>query len=254
MNRILSACVALMALVLSVADRSAVAQNGDWGTVKGVVLLNGPMPTPKKIVVDKDPQHCLTKGPIPDETWVVNPNNKGVRWAFVWLQPAESTEPMKIHPKLQALTVKEVVMDQPCCKFEPHALALREGQVLVVKNSAPVAHNVNYQGFRNAGANVLVPAGGTHKIDNLKADKLPISVACNIHGWMKAYIRVYNHPYYTVTDADGKFEIKDAPAGKYRLVSWHEGSGWGPGGRDGMEITIKGGAATEAKLELTPAK
>ena len=54
-----------------------------------------------------------------------------------------------------------------------------------------------------------------------------------------------------VTDENGKFEMKNAPAGTYQLVSWHEATGWGPGGRDGNPITIKAGGETDVgKLEI----
>jgi hypothetical protein len=36
---------------------------------------------------------------------------------------------------------------------------------------------------------------------------------------------VIDHPYYTVTDESGKFELTDVPPGHYQLVAWHEG--WG---------------------------
>ena len=82
--------------------------------------------------------------------------------------------------------------------------------------------------LKNPGNNVILPAKGEQKIENLKADRYPVKIACNIHPWMGAWVRVFSHPYYAVSDADGRFTIQQAPAGKYRLVSWHEAVGWGP--------------------------
>ena len=83
------------ALVLASSVRlSAAADDQKWGTIKGQVVLDGDVPAPEKINVDKDQEHCLSKGPIFSETWVVNPKNKGVRWAFVYLQPVpDANEP-----------------------------------------------------------------------------------------------------------------------------------------------------------------
>ena len=247
--RFLTACAAIAALSVSVIESSA--QDGDWGTVKGVVVYKGDVPKLPPVKVDTDPKHCLSKGPIPNEDWVVNPKNQGIRWVVVWLQPADKTAKMKIHPKLEPIKDKEVFIDQPCCRFEPRVLAMREGQILTVKNSAPVPHNVNYVGIRNPSGNYIIPPGGQYKIENLKADRLALPIKCDIHKWMKGNVRIYNHPYFAVTDENGAFTIKDAPAGTYRLISWQESVGWGQGGADGVEVTIKGGATAEAKLELT---
>jgi hypothetical protein len=72
---------------------------------------------------------------------------------------------------------------------------------------------------------------------------------------MKAWVRVFDHPYFAITDGDGKFEIKNAPAGDFRLVIWHEGVGWVKGGKTGTPITIKAGGDTDlGKVEMTPPK
>jgi protocatechuate 3,4-dioxygenase beta subunit len=39
---------------------------------------------------------------------------------------------------------------------------------------------------------------------------------------MKAYIGVFNSPFYAVTDKDGKYEIKGLPPGEYTIEAWHE--------------------------------
>ena len=40
---------------------------------------------------------------------------------------------------------------------------------------------------------------------------------------MRSYIYSSRHPYVAITDADGGFEIKDLPPGKYKVRVWHEG-------------------------------
>jgi hypothetical protein len=39
--------------------------------------------------------------------------------------------------------------------------------------------------------------------------------------WMRGYLFVADHPYYGHGDAEGKFELKDVPAGEYEVVAWH---------------------------------
>lgn len=231
--RVATVAFGLAAGLLLTATTSRAAGDQKWGTIKGQVVLDGDVPLPEKIDVNKDQDHCLSKGPLYSEKWVVNPKNKGVRWAFVYLVPApDPNDPAKkqdlpVNSALKAVPNDPVVMDQPCCRFEPHAVALRQGQTLTFKNSAPIAHNVHWTGgVKNPGNNVIVPPGGKIEVTDLVAYRLPVTVKCDIHGWMQAWVHVFDNPYYAVTDENGNFEIKDAPAGTYNLVVWHEATGW----------------------------
>lgn len=38
--------------------------------------------------------------------------------------------------------------------------------------------------------------------------------------WMSAHLFVVEHPHYAVSEADGRFCLKDVPAGDYDLVCW----------------------------------
>lgn len=225
------------------------------GTVKGTVVWAGDkIPARPQLNVNKDQQACLAKGPILGEEVVVDPNSKGMANVFVWITAADGGKP-PVPAALAKPKVMQVELDQPTCAFEPHALAMREGQTLVAKNTAPVPHNVNWQGSpaKNPGGNKIIPPGKDEKISNLKADKRPVAVSCNIHPWMKAWIRVFDHPYYAVTDKDGKFEIKEAPAGKFKIWYWTD-TGWkgGSAGSNGEDITIKAGDNDLGKVQWKP--
>ncbi|MCP5108245.1 MAG: hypothetical protein GY950_32970, partial [bacterium] len=45
-------------------------------------------------------------------------------------------------------------------------------------------------------------------------------IYCEIHEWMRAVIVVVENPFYAVADEKGNYEIKNIPAGKYKLVVW----------------------------------
>ena len=49
-----------------------------------------------------------------------------------------------------------------------------------------------------------------------------IHVKCDVHPWMSAWVGVFDNPFFAVTQDDGKFEIKNIPAGTYKLVASHE--------------------------------
>lgn len=240
-------------------NTDAVAQNGGWGDVKGTIIWGGdkiPERLPLDLKENADKAVCAKDGKLLDETWVVHPKNKGLRYTFVWLAPKDKEAKLPIHPAQKVVKDKKVIMDQPVCLFIPHAIGMREGQVLVAKNSANISHNFKWSGHPdvNPGNNVLLPPHTEKEIDDLKADRLPVSVECNIHPWMRGWVRVFNHPYYAVTDENGAFEFKNAPAGDWQLVVWHGSGGWlgGAKGRNGQPITIKAGGMTDLKALVYP--
>jgi hypothetical protein len=224
---VLGISLGLLAVVLGNVPTAAEEPKQEWGTIKGqVVWGEKDLPEVVKLNVDKDQEVCKKKGEVVSEEYIVDPKTKGVKNAFVWLMDLKDPKKGKLplHPSLAKSKEASVVLDQPCCAFEPHVLAVRDDQTLVVKNSASVAHNVHMLG--GLDFNQLIPAGQSIDIKDLKGAGTIVNVQCDIHGWMKAKILIFSHPYYTVTGADGKFEIKNVPAGKYRLAIWQEGMGW----------------------------
>ncbi len=239
-------CSALAATIVLATASAAGAQ---WATVKGQVVFPADKAIPKRapLNVTQDKDHCLSKGDILDESVIVNPKNKGVKNVVVFLRP-DDTDPKsefpkdKIHPDDAKRKPAEVAIDQPCCMFVNRVTVARVGDTLLVKNSAPVAHNFFWDSGNNGAHNVTVPKMESWKMPAaLVKENPPIQYKCTIHGWMTGYVRIFDHPYYTVTDENGNFEIKNAPAGKFRIVFWHEnGVRGGAKGRFGDPIEITG--------------
>jgi hypothetical protein len=245
-----------LAAVLALGG-SASAADGDWVTIKGQVVFPADKKIPEraKLNVTQDKDHCLSKGDILDESVIVN-KNRGIKNVVVFLRPDDTTGKAdfpkdKIFPDDAKRKAAEVVIDQPCCMFVNRVTVARVGDTIVVKNSAPVAHNFFWDSANNGAHNVTVPKMESWKMPTaLVKENPPIQYKCTIHGWMTGYVRVFDHPYYAVTDENGKFEIKNAPAGKYRIVFWHEnGVKGGAKGRFGDEIEIKG---TKGTMEMKP--
>jgi len=49
-----------------------------------------------------------------------------------------------------------------------------------------------------------------------------VKVFCRIHSYMSAVVRVFDHPYHAVPDAEGRFAMPAPAPGTYDLVVWHE--------------------------------
>ena len=250
--------LAVLGAIVAASVASA-ADDAKWATLKGQVVFPEGKPIPKReaLNVTQDKDHCLAKGDILDESVIVNPKNRGVKNVVVWLRPADEDPKAKltaaqIHPSDKSRKPATVTIDQPCCMFVDRVTVARVGDKLVVKNSAPVAHNFFWSSGNNGEYNVTVPKMEKWEMPQaIVAESPPIQYKCTIHGWMTGYVRVFDHPYYAVTDADGNFELKDAPVGKFRLVVWHEnGFKGGAKGRFGEEVEIKAPTTTLKPIEF----
>jgi plastocyanin len=236
------------ACVLLLSSTSIVQAQG-YGTIKGQVILpNPPSKSPINVTVDKE--HCLSKGELYPTDLIVDPKSKGVQNVVVWLRPDDDNRKAvfpqdKIKPELLKAPPKTHVIDQPCCQFEPRVIAARAGDKLLIKNSAPVPHNINYSSDIES-FNVTLPPGKSHEAQQtLQAQSSPIPFKCDIHPWMAGRVRVFDHPYFAVTDKEGKFEIKDVPAGKWRIVYWHEnGYHKGRNGLLGFAVEVQSDSTT----------
>jgi len=222
---------AVAALVFAGIVFGSPSARAQWGTIKGqVVWAGGAVPENKAATVDKDKQQCLAKGEILQNKFVVNKENKGVRWVLVWLaDPADAKNvefAPKVHPALQKVP-ESVEIDQPCCTFEPRVIGMQAKQNLIVKNSMSIPHNFNITSIgKGPTTNPIIPPKGQAIVKGFVPKLIPTPYSCSIHGWMKGYVGTFAHPYFAVTDENGNFEIKNAPAGKFQLVVWHEETGF----------------------------
>lgn len=245
----------LLTLIAAPTLSSGQGADGQWGTIKGTIILDGAIPERPVIkVTGQDEAECLKKGKIFGEEYVVDKETKGVKYVFVGLvDPKAINAAIPIHPDVAKNLPKKVVFDQPCCMFEPRVLGVAKGQIVEAKNSATIPHNVKIDGGDfNPNLNQIIPAGKSVEVDGWKGVNRIVPISCTIHPWMNGYVRVHPNPYFAVTDAKGNWEIKNAPAGNWNLVTWHEGRGFGPGGKMGVPVTIAGGKVTTHDAKVLP--
>ena len=194
---------ALASVVCAAALSAATAQSPKWVDIKGQVVLpkGQDIPALPALVVNQDAKHCLAKGPLPDEKFDIDPKSRGIKNVVVWLRPADPDpkakfKPADIHPADAKRKPQEVVIDQPCCVFLPRVTAARVGDIIVVKNPAPVNHNFFWTSTNNGDLNENIPPGQKHVFAKpLVAEPSPIQYRCTIHPWMTGYVRIFDHPY-----------------------------------------------------------
>ena len=111
-------------------------------------------------------------------------------------------------------------MDQRNETFIPHVLAIMAGSTVDFPNNDRTYHNV-FSLSKTRTFDLGRYAAGRSK--SIRFDKPGIvRVFCDIHSHMSAYILVFSHPYFAVTDEQGRYRIDGVPPGTYTVVAWNE--------------------------------
>jgi len=143
----------------------------------------------------------------------------------------ESVEPM------------HAVMDQRGERFVPHILAITTGTIVDFPNSDHIYHNV-FSLSKTKRFDLGRYAAG--KSQPVRFDRPGIvRVFCDIHSHMNAFILVFSHPFFALTDSDGRFHIDNIPPGVYNVIAWNEGVQSEP-----RAVTIPDGGIAEEDFVL----
>jgi plastocyanin len=111
-------------------------------------------------------------------------------------------------------------MDQRNETFVPHVLAIVAGTAVDFPNSDHTYHNV-FSLSKTKSFDLGRYAVGRSK--TIRFDRPGIvRVFCDIHSHMSAFILVFAHRYFAVTDDEGRYRLPNVPAGSYTLTVWNE--------------------------------
>jgi plastocyanin len=199
------------------------------GVITGVVSFAGMPPKVKPLDMTADPG-CPT-GPQPAE--VVQLKDGKLANVFVYVK--EGLPQGKF-----AVGGETVVLDQKGCRYNPHVIGIMAGQPLKILNSDTADHNIHDMPSNNPPWNESQMPTDKPIIKTFPNPEMMIPVQCNQHPWMRAYINVMPHPYFAVSAADGRYEIRNLPPGEYTLAAVHERFGE-------QTMKIKVGAKETAK-------
>lgn len=118
------------------------------------------------------------------------------------------------------LPAKNPTINQKELTFIPHILPVLVDSTVDFLNEDKVDHNI-----RSTKSSATVFDLGTYHPKVSKSvlfDKVGVvSLLCNIHAEMSAYIVVCENPYFATT-VKGEFVIRNVPPGTYKLTFFHE--------------------------------
>ncbi len=259
------------AVIAAAAVAFLAAPMTSWagGTVEGKVSFTGKAPAPKEFLFSKfpNPKFCVknknkdAKGEKRFLHEVEVGKDGGLKNAVVAVRGIND-EKFQADFKGQDITAD-------LCEFLPYTGTVTANQSsfrVMNKDADPddpksvkgVLHNPHSFEVKGAASttifNIALPEkdkGLDKPIKLRKADQGSVfKLICDQHEFMQFWALPVTSPHYAVVGEDGKFSIKDVPAGKYKVVAWH------PAINKGVpieqEIEVKDGAAAAAKFEFKP--
>jgi plastocyanin len=201
------------------------------GSLTGAVKLDGPAPKRAPISMAKEPvcaamhsSAALTEDIVTDSAG--NLENVVV-YISSGLQNPDPTPPQE-----------PAVITQDGCSYKPHVIALQANQKLRIVNVDKTSHNIHPMPDANREWNKSQPPDAPAVEESFAREEVGIPVKCNVHPWMRAYISVFRHPYFSVTNPSGAFSIKNLPPGTYTVSAWHEKLG-----TQSQKVTVSAGEA-----------
>ncbi len=247
MKRHLVLCCAVSVLILPLCtskatdssagrgNSAAVSTKTQTGLIRGQVHFDGPIPKPARISMSADPSCSRLHGGgvMADDLVLAGDGKLANVIVFIAAGLGEQSFPAPVTP---------AVMEQKGCMYTPHVLALQTNQKLQIINSDSTLHNIHPAPVNNREWNKAQTAGSTIE-ESFAREEIAIPVKCNVHPWMKSYIAVFRHPFFSVTAKDGSFELPNLPPGEYTLEAWHEKLGTLK-----QTITVSAGAVTTAEM------
>jgi len=210
----------------------------EGGTIIGTVTYLGEAPAAVKLKISKDQAVC-GKEPHYDQRLIVS-SDQGIQNVVVSVANISGGD-------LKSLGT-DFSLNQKGCIFSPRIQLLPAGVPIKVYNNDGILHNIHTHSEKNPAINVAQPKF-RKKIEKSFKSAERITVKCDVHGWMDAFIVVVDHPYHAITGGTGQYVIQGVPAGKYQIEFWHEKLG-----KQVKEVEVAAGAETTLDLVYQAAK
>ncbi len=182
------------------------------GAVAGTVKFAGEAPPPKVLHPTVDHAVCGSEPRRSKE--LLLSSSGGVKDAVVFIAD-ERLEGWRSATTFQ--------IDQRRCVFVPRVLIVPPGSTVEILNSDGILHNFHTLSTLNPRLNLGQPGRARPLRVTFQHPEI-IPVKCDLHGEgvMRAWIVVASHPYYALTDDEGRFRLPDVPQGPHTLGVWHE--------------------------------
>jgi hypothetical protein len=238
-------------------------------SIQGQVVLEGTAPPERQIVFDHTSAALQGTNTVTTRHYVTSTNG-GLANVLVEIKGANNQRARKTEP---------VPLLIHRAQYEPYVIGVQTNQPIHLRNLDPLLHTAIVfppAGSRNRARGVAIgsaAAGAPATRERLwarvlrrirgKPAPLPAGVSelrfpvadtfvrlkCDTHPWKYGYIAVLDHPYFAVTDENGRFSLPPLPSGTYLIEARHLRAG-----TNSQRITIGPGHSSVFTIKFTAPK
>lgn len=214
-----------LALCVHASDGNAeyaVIDVSDGGTIKGQAIWKGAIPDVPPLKVFADLDTCGTE--VPSPVLRIDPATNGLQDVLVYLERVERGKAVEPAYRL-AMGAHKGELASKSCQFQRPVFPFVRTSPVALINFESVLHNPHFFNEKHSSLfNLAMPTPDRELTTTLlRARGVGLRLQCDVHVHMNAWAAAFDHPYFTVTDEQGRFEIGGIPPGSYTLVAWHAG-------------------------------
>ncbi|MEP6506846.1 MAG: hypothetical protein ABJC63_01370 [Gemmatimonadales bacterium] len=211
----------------------------DGGTLAGTVEYDGVIPADPVVTVPADQSGC---GPTIAEH-AVDHNGSRINGVVVWITDIRTGKPLPIARRFELSNTDCLLSPRVQAVFAPGTLNMSSEDVTMHRDRI-----INVGTGEMLGLAPFNDNGEVVPFDRLLTGTAELEITCELHPWSKAFILVFDHPYFALTSSSGSFSIGDVPPGTYHVRAWHPSLGISD-----QTFTIVAGQAASLAMKLANA-
>lgn len=239
-NRTISGVMVGVFLVTGaiLAHAYEVGEVHNGGTIHGQVTFSGPPPAPLRFIVEKDPEICGQERSLQK----VETHNGLLAGAVVVLEDLKKGKPFPRQTmpgrlpgegefRYQGGKSLGLQVKAKGCNFGPFTGVIAADEAVQFENQDSIKHTLHTFAAKDRKGTILRTVHNQDILPQAKiarsfdADQLReshmVRLICNRHDFMQNWLYVVDHPYFAISDQDGRFAINQIPSGTYTLLAWH---------------------------------
>lgn len=178
----------------------------------GTIDFDGPVPADSVITLPADQPGCGQS--ITDRA--VERTGTRIGGVVVWITDIRAGKPLPVERRFELVNTD--------CLLSPHVQAVFAPGTLNMSSEDVAMHRNRIVNVGTGETEAIAPFNDNGEVvpfDRLLVKPAQLEVTCDLHPWSKAWILVFDHPYFSVSEKTGAFTIADIPPGTYHVKAWH---------------------------------